>query len=341
VGGWFAALLTGRLPRFAGQYLTGFVRWQTRVLAYLLMLTDAYPPFSLADAEYPVRLYTKAARLNRAAILFRIILLVPAAIVSQLAIGGLLAWSFVIWLVALITGTVPESLSQAIAATIRFSARASGYALLLTPSYPAGLFGDRPAATAGTADPWQLVLTGRARALVAGCVATGLLVCAGYGAGAASLAPGHRPAPPARSPSAVPPGASHSANTTLAELRKAYAALMATLSTAQSSEANCGQSQRCVQVAIDDLGGDFASFGAAVGNALQGIVVPAGASAAADDLQYQASQATVEFAILGQATSAAQYRREFKSGGAEQTLNQMSADYGTLISALSARAGAA
>jgi hypothetical protein len=237
VAGWFAALVTGRLPQFAGQYLTGFVRWQARLLAYLLFLTDAYPPFTFEDADYPVRLYTRPVRLNRAAVLFRLVLALPAAVLGQLATAGLIAWSCVVWLIALIGGIVPEPLYQAIAATIRFNARYSGYALLLSATYPSGLFGDEqrlagparePQATAelpatpeprpnpeprpapepqpnpepgasdgtlpasppvpapqgavpqpGPADPWALVLSGRAKALVAVCVASGLLLWAG------------------------------------------------------------------------------------------------------------------------------------------------------------------
>ena len=39
-----------RLPDFAADYLTGYVRWQTRYNAYYLLLTDQYPPFTLEDA---------------------------------------------------------------------------------------------------------------------------------------------------------------------------------------------------------------------------------------------------------------------------------------------------
>ncbi len=54
--GWFGALFTGRLPVFAADFLTGYLRWLARVYAYLYLLTDVYPPFALDDADYPVRL---------------------------------------------------------------------------------------------------------------------------------------------------------------------------------------------------------------------------------------------------------------------------------------------
>src|SRR5689334_6510287 len=44
---FFAVLFTGRYPRGAFDYLVGTYRWGSRVLAYVHLLTDAYPPFSL------------------------------------------------------------------------------------------------------------------------------------------------------------------------------------------------------------------------------------------------------------------------------------------------------
>jgi hypothetical protein len=42
-----AVLFTGRYPKGMFDFVTGTMRWQTRVSAYFLGLTDSYPPFSL------------------------------------------------------------------------------------------------------------------------------------------------------------------------------------------------------------------------------------------------------------------------------------------------------
>jgi len=44
---WFAILVTGRYPERLYEFSVGALRWTTRVEAYLLLLTDEYPPFTL------------------------------------------------------------------------------------------------------------------------------------------------------------------------------------------------------------------------------------------------------------------------------------------------------
>jgi hypothetical protein len=44
---WFVILFTGAYPRGMYGFSVGALRWMTRVEAYLLLLIDEYPPFSL------------------------------------------------------------------------------------------------------------------------------------------------------------------------------------------------------------------------------------------------------------------------------------------------------
>jgi Domain of unknown function (DUF4389) len=44
---WFAILFTGEYPQGLYEFGVGVLRWRLRVEAYLLLLVDEYPPFSL------------------------------------------------------------------------------------------------------------------------------------------------------------------------------------------------------------------------------------------------------------------------------------------------------
>lgn len=44
---WFAVVFTGAYPRPLWDFQVGFMRWTTRCQAYMLALTDEYPPFTL------------------------------------------------------------------------------------------------------------------------------------------------------------------------------------------------------------------------------------------------------------------------------------------------------
>jgi hypothetical protein len=44
---WWAIMFTGRYPEGLFNFTAGAVRWQTRVSAYLYLLSNQYPPFTL------------------------------------------------------------------------------------------------------------------------------------------------------------------------------------------------------------------------------------------------------------------------------------------------------
>jgi hypothetical protein len=143
IAAWFAALALGRLPRWAAGYLSGYVVYSTRVSASLYLLTDRYPPFAFTAPEYPVQVELHpGGPLNRLAVLFRIILAIPAIIIASVVATGWSALAFFSWLVVLILGRMPEPLFEATAAIVRYSMRLAAYFLMVTPAYPKRLFGD-------------------------------------------------------------------------------------------------------------------------------------------------------------------------------------------------------
>jgi hypothetical protein len=50
---WFFILIAGRYPRGMYGYVAGVMRWNARVQAYVLSLTDEYPPFNLSAEAGP------------------------------------------------------------------------------------------------------------------------------------------------------------------------------------------------------------------------------------------------------------------------------------------------
>ena len=181
IAAWFAALVLGRLPGWAESYLSGYVGYATRVYASLYLLVDSYPPFSFTAAESPVQVELRPGQLNRLAVLFRIILAIPAGIIGAVLTAGWEALSFFCWLVVLILGRTPEPLFEATAAILRYSMRLQAYFLMLTPAYPKRLFGDRAPARATGAAPGgrsatrPLLLTGGGKVLLAVFIVFGLV----------------------------------------------------------------------------------------------------------------------------------------------------------------------
>lgn len=88
--GWFAALVTGRMPVWAFTFTSGYVAYQARVQAYLYLLTDQYPPFSWTAPHYPVQLdMPERGRLGRLAVLLRFVLAIPTVVMI-----GALTWGW-------------------------------------------------------------------------------------------------------------------------------------------------------------------------------------------------------------------------------------------------------
>jgi hypothetical protein len=52
---WFAILFTGRFPKGMYDFVAGWLRWNARVSAYWMSLTDVFPPFSLSAEAGPGR----------------------------------------------------------------------------------------------------------------------------------------------------------------------------------------------------------------------------------------------------------------------------------------------
>ncbi|MFD8717199.1 DUF4389 domain-containing protein [Streptomyces sp. NPDC059629] len=151
VAGWFAALFLGRLPDPIASFLGKYLAYETRISASSMLLVDRYPPFALTAPDHPVQIELRPTTLNRLAVLFRLILMIPAAIISNLAATGWFAISWIFWITGIVLGRLPGPVFGATAAVARYRLRFGAYASMLTPAYPKGLLGDQPATKAEVA----------------------------------------------------------------------------------------------------------------------------------------------------------------------------------------------
>jgi hypothetical protein len=309
---WFAALFLGRLPAGLAGFLTGYLNWLIRVQAYLFLLTDRYPPFELGAADYPVQLELRPGPLNRLAVFFRLILAIPAHVVTMLVILGMeTIVMFITWLIVLIAGRMPRALHEAIAAGLRYYIRFTGYLFLVTATYPWGLFGDdAPEPPPGTgwlggSQPWRLVLSGGAKVLVGMFLAIGVLVAAGYGALIGVAASSGNTATTASASQAVD---------------TAWVPLSSTVGSYQSNITACGTDLGCVHRTDAQMSQAFTKFS----TDLQGISMPTAATSTAAAARSDANQIAAGFQRLSTA-SASQYRQVAASTGVNSLMIRFSA----------------
>jgi hypothetical protein len=133
---WVATLVKGQSPEGLHNFLATFLRYQTQVYAYVLLIADPFPGFG-GQPGYPIELEIDPPRpQNRWTVAFRLILAIPAFIVS--GILGYLNRALAVfsWFVALFMGRLPEGLRNFAAFAVRYEQQTAGYALLLTGRYP-------------------------------------------------------------------------------------------------------------------------------------------------------------------------------------------------------------
>ena len=345
--GWWAALFMGRLPRWAFEFLSGYLRWVVRVQAYTFLLTEKYPPFGLDDDPYyPVRLVTRPTTLNRVAVFFRVILAIPAYVLSAIASFGLAILGFFAWLITIFTGQVPDSLHQAFTALLRYYVRFFGYILLVTPEYPAGLYGDKVAMTAGTTPgwpgdgtasdtapitgfdagpagatsptetsptaPWPLALSSSARTLVTVGLVVGVLGVAGDVAFAAQ---------------GLGNGVG-TVNRALADetVTNDYNKLGTVLSSFQAKTAACQQNLACVTALDGQVSRAFQTFG----TGLAGAGVPSDFAGDSTALAAENTKVQSDFKQLATAQSTGQYTSIATSLGLQSDLTAWQQDFNKL-----------
>ena len=160
---WLAVLFERRAPGTLHRFLASYVRYTVHLTAYLTLAASPYPRFTGSD-PYPVDVeIDPPARQGRLGAGFRLLLAVPAVLLSS-TLGGSAAlggWSGIAllsgagglavavallgWCASLVRGRMPRGMRDAATYAIGYGAETAAYALLLTDRYPL--------ATPGRVDP--------------------------------------------------------------------------------------------------------------------------------------------------------------------------------------------
>jgi hypothetical protein len=155
---WVIALVKGRPAVGLSAWASRFVRLQTHVYAYVYLVSDRYPPFRGWAGTYPVDLaIDPPGRQARWKTLLRIVLVIPAWVLTTVLQYVLIVVSFLGAVYALFMGRYPKGFRDLSAYALRYSAQTWGYLLLLTDHYPTLASGteqppqSRPGATSQSA----------------------------------------------------------------------------------------------------------------------------------------------------------------------------------------------
>ena len=133
-----AILFTRRYPSGLFDYVVGVYRWAWRLAAYLLLASDRYPPFSLADDPHnPARLeiaYPEEVDRWRPFVqwLLAIPFLLVASVLQSLAQLLVLFAFFTI----LFTKRFPRGMFDLLLVALRWNVRGNAYAGFLVTRYP-------------------------------------------------------------------------------------------------------------------------------------------------------------------------------------------------------------
>lgn len=136
---WFVLLFTGRWPAGMYNFVTGGLRYFTRVYGYMLLVCDQYPPFDGDEhPDYPVRLVIGPAQesYSRLTVFFRLILAIPIFILQYIFELWLIVVTVGIWFVAVIMGKTGPGLMEAMRIPMSYYARSTAYIYLVTDRWP-------------------------------------------------------------------------------------------------------------------------------------------------------------------------------------------------------------
>ncbi len=139
---WIPVLFGGRYPAWGYSLVGGYVRWLTRVQAYLILAASAYPPLSTGGrhdvtVEWdPAQAIPRWAGIPILGVLIRVLLLIPHFVILWLLgiVVGILG--LVTWIPVLLNGRYAAWAYLIVGGYMRWQNRIASYVLLMTGPYP-------------------------------------------------------------------------------------------------------------------------------------------------------------------------------------------------------------
>jgi hypothetical protein len=163
IAGWVVVLVTGRLPNGLHGFFCAYIRYTTHLFSYLYLVADPYPAFSGRPLDgYPVDLtLPEPAPQRRLVVLVRVLLAIPALILSATLAGGGASYAYsrgrrttngttaggnitgmaalaavLGWFASMVKGEMPRGLRDTGAFGLGYRAQVFAYLLLVTERYP-------------------------------------------------------------------------------------------------------------------------------------------------------------------------------------------------------------
>jgi hypothetical protein len=134
---WFYTLAAGRPATPLHAFHARFARFNTHLNAYLFLIANPYPHFVGDPGDYPVDLEVDRSEAQRRwTVALRLILAIPAFVLSYVFVVVVLILAIVGWFIALVLGRLPAGLRNLIAYLLRYELQTLAYVLLLADRYP-------------------------------------------------------------------------------------------------------------------------------------------------------------------------------------------------------------
>jgi|SRR5919198_841749 hypothetical protein len=137
IANWLATVIAGKSPQSLHDFLGAYVRYSTHVNAYVYLVANPFPGFTGQPGSYPIDVeIAPPESQNRLMSAFRIILAIPALILTGVLQYVYQIIGFLGWFVSLALGRMPQGMRDLSAYCLRFQAQTYAYTVLLTQRYP-------------------------------------------------------------------------------------------------------------------------------------------------------------------------------------------------------------